>query len=143
MLCKQCTEIWNEVVLGRMFSWLACPVNTSCSMYSSKLAAPRCSRHHSLDTGALSSGDYSPPKSLEEVVREKRAYRRELHTVNVGRSRLAAIAAVTKHHLISCSATRSCWRIRSLTVLVWDAAIGTNFAIFLAKLGVFTFTGSK
>jgi hypothetical protein len=27
---------------------------------------------------------YLPPKLLEEVVREKRAFRRELHTVNVG-----------------------------------------------------------
>ena len=39
---------------------------------------------HSLDNGALSSAEYSPPKPLEEVVREKKAYRRELHTVNVG-----------------------------------------------------------
>lgn len=48
----------------------------------------------------------------------------------------------TKRQL-SCSATHSCWRIRGVKALVWVAAICTNFAIFLAKLGVFTFTGSK
>lgn len=53
----------------------------------------------------MSSADFAPPKPLEEVVRENRAFRRELYTVNV--------------------------------------AIGTNFAIFLAKLSVFSFTGSN
>ncbi len=44
----------------------------------------------------MSSADYSPPKPLEEVVREKRAYRRELHTVNVGAGRCSGKAALLR-----------------------------------------------
>ena len=73
--------------------WLGYAPEPSLQPYSG--TALRCSRHHSLEAGALSSADYSPPKPLEEVVREKRAYRRELHTVNVGGARLAATAATT------------------------------------------------
>lgn len=44
----------------------------------------RVRRHLPPDPSVVQRVEYAPPKPLEEVAREKRAYRRELHTVNVG-----------------------------------------------------------
>jgi hypothetical protein len=86
------------------------------------------------------SEEYALPQPLAEARKEQQSLRRELHTVNVGAD--CFICAYGEWR--GAHSNGRCQHKRLLTyALLAVAAIGTNLAIFLAKLGVFSFTGSK